>query len=165
MTLEFFSATDVGRARDNNEDSVALDGDAGLAVLADGDDGAAHDRIEQQGGVAGHGCVDGDVRGGQLLVPVVGRCALSGKGARCGRSQTREHQYDDNDESDNRNNDSDDNDDSRQQQKESGSSKVAQSRKPGADTGYETTQWDIRWTPYIIDVQLLEHRRGVDGLS
>jgi protein phosphatase len=36
MTLEFFSATDVGRARDNNEDSVALDEAAGLAVLADG---------------------------------------------------------------------------------------------------------------------------------
>ncbi len=36
MTLEFFSATDVGRARDNNEDSVALDDGAGLAVLADG---------------------------------------------------------------------------------------------------------------------------------
>jgi len=36
MTLEFFSATDVGRARDNNEDSIALDEAAGLAVLADG---------------------------------------------------------------------------------------------------------------------------------
>jgi protein phosphatase len=36
MSLEFFSATDVGRARDNNEDSVALDEMAGLAVLADG---------------------------------------------------------------------------------------------------------------------------------
>jgi protein phosphatase len=36
MILEFFSATDVGRARDNNEDSVALDEAAGLAVLADG---------------------------------------------------------------------------------------------------------------------------------
>jgi protein phosphatase len=36
MTLEFFSATDVGRARDNNEDSVELDEAAGLAVLADG---------------------------------------------------------------------------------------------------------------------------------
>ena len=36
MTLEFFSATDVGRARDNNEDSVALDTDVALAVLADG---------------------------------------------------------------------------------------------------------------------------------
>ncbi|MDC8785637.1 Stp1/IreP family PP2C-type Ser/Thr phosphatase [Roseateles koreensis] len=36
MSLEFFSATDVGRARDNNEDSVALDEDVGLAVLADG---------------------------------------------------------------------------------------------------------------------------------
>lgn len=36
MTLEFFSATDVGRARDNNEDSVALDESVGLAVLADG---------------------------------------------------------------------------------------------------------------------------------
>jgi serine/threonine protein phosphatase PrpC len=36
MTLEFFSATDVGRARDNNEDSVAVDDAVGLAVLADG---------------------------------------------------------------------------------------------------------------------------------
>lgn len=36
MTLEFFSATDVGRARTNNEDSVALDAAAGLVVLADG---------------------------------------------------------------------------------------------------------------------------------
>lgn len=36
MILEFFSATDVGRARDNNEDSVALDAAAGLIVLADG---------------------------------------------------------------------------------------------------------------------------------
>lgn len=36
MSLEFFSATDVGRARDNNEDSVALDQSVGLAVLADG---------------------------------------------------------------------------------------------------------------------------------
>ncbi|MDY0744503.1 Stp1/IreP family PP2C-type Ser/Thr phosphatase [Paucibacter sp. R3-3] len=36
MTLEFFTATDVGRARDNNEDSVALDESVGLAVLADG---------------------------------------------------------------------------------------------------------------------------------
>ncbi|WP_077034116.1 Stp1/IreP family PP2C-type Ser/Thr phosphatase [Pelomonas sp. KK5] len=36
MTLEFFIATDVGRARDNNEDSVALDEPVGLAVLADG---------------------------------------------------------------------------------------------------------------------------------
>ncbi|TXI15509.1 MAG: Stp1/IreP family PP2C-type Ser/Thr phosphatase [Roseateles sp.] len=36
MSLEFFSATDVGRARANNEDSVALDEAAGLAVLADG---------------------------------------------------------------------------------------------------------------------------------
>ena len=36
MSLEFFSATDVGRARDNNEDSVAVDEAAQLAVLADG---------------------------------------------------------------------------------------------------------------------------------
>ncbi|TDP73070.1 Stp1/IreP family PP2C-type Ser/Thr phosphatase [Roseateles toxinivorans] len=36
MTFEFFSATDVGRARDNNEDSVALDETVALAVLADG---------------------------------------------------------------------------------------------------------------------------------
>jgi protein phosphatase len=36
MTLEFFSATDVGRARDNNEDSVAVEEAVGLIVLADG---------------------------------------------------------------------------------------------------------------------------------
>lgn len=36
MSFEFFSATDTGRARSNNEDSVALDESAGLAVLADG---------------------------------------------------------------------------------------------------------------------------------
>jgi len=36
MTLELFIATDVGRARDNNEDSVTLDESVGLAVLADG---------------------------------------------------------------------------------------------------------------------------------
>jgi protein phosphatase len=36
MILEFASALDVGRARTNNEDSVALDADAQVAVLADG---------------------------------------------------------------------------------------------------------------------------------
>ncbi|MCW7538967.1 Stp1/IreP family PP2C-type Ser/Thr phosphatase [Aquabacterium sp. A7-Y] len=36
MSFEFFSLTDPGRARDNNEDSVAVDEQAGLAVLADG---------------------------------------------------------------------------------------------------------------------------------
>ena len=36
MTLEFASALDVGRARTNNEDSVALDAEAKVAVLADG---------------------------------------------------------------------------------------------------------------------------------
>lgn len=36
MILEFASALDVGRARTNNEDSVALDPDANVAVLADG---------------------------------------------------------------------------------------------------------------------------------
>ncbi len=36
MTLEFFSATDTGRARNNNEDSVAVDEDSQLIVLADG---------------------------------------------------------------------------------------------------------------------------------
>jgi protein phosphatase len=36
MTLEFFSATDTGRARHNNEDSVALDETNALMVLADG---------------------------------------------------------------------------------------------------------------------------------
>ncbi len=36
MTLEFFCSTDTGRARNNNEDSVALDETTGLVVLADG---------------------------------------------------------------------------------------------------------------------------------
>src|ERR1700712_4032013 len=36
MTLEFFSATDTGRARSNNEDSVAVDDATELVVLADG---------------------------------------------------------------------------------------------------------------------------------
>jgi serine/threonine protein phosphatase PrpC len=36
MSFEFFCLTDPGRARDNNEDSVAMDEQAGLAVLADG---------------------------------------------------------------------------------------------------------------------------------
>lgn len=36
MTLEFFSATDTGRARNNNEDSVAIHEPSGLVVLADG---------------------------------------------------------------------------------------------------------------------------------
>ncbi len=36
MNLEFFSATDTGRARSNNEDSVALDEVSALVVLADG---------------------------------------------------------------------------------------------------------------------------------
>mgnify|MGYP003487682859 CR=1 FL=1 len=36
MTLEFFSATDTGRARNNNEDSVAVDEESALIVLADG---------------------------------------------------------------------------------------------------------------------------------
>jgi PPM family protein phosphatase len=35
-TLEFFAATDTGRARNNNEDSVAVDEASALAVLADG---------------------------------------------------------------------------------------------------------------------------------
>ena len=36
MTLEFFSATDIGRARNNNEDSVAVHEGAKLLALADG---------------------------------------------------------------------------------------------------------------------------------
>ncbi len=36
MSFEFFCLTDPGRARDNNEDSVAVDQRAALAVLADG---------------------------------------------------------------------------------------------------------------------------------
>jgi protein phosphatase len=36
MPFEFFSATDPGRVRHNNEDSVAVDFDASLVVLADG---------------------------------------------------------------------------------------------------------------------------------
>ena len=36
MTIEFHTALDTGRARQNNEDSVAVDATAQLAVLADG---------------------------------------------------------------------------------------------------------------------------------
>ncbi|MBS0445273.1 MAG: Stp1/IreP family PP2C-type Ser/Thr phosphatase [Proteobacteria bacterium] len=36
LTVEFFSATDTGRARNNNEDSVAVDDASALIVLADG---------------------------------------------------------------------------------------------------------------------------------
>jgi len=36
MSIEFFCATDTGRARNNNEDSVAVDEASALVVLADG---------------------------------------------------------------------------------------------------------------------------------
>jgi len=36
MTLEFHSSTDTGRARNNNEDSVAVDESTAMMVLADG---------------------------------------------------------------------------------------------------------------------------------
>ena len=36
MTIEFYCATDTGRARNNNEDSVAVDDASALAVLAPG---------------------------------------------------------------------------------------------------------------------------------
>ena len=36
MNHEFFSATDTGRARNNNEDSIAVDEASALMVLADG---------------------------------------------------------------------------------------------------------------------------------
>ena len=36
MSFEFYHAADTGRARSNNEDSVAVDSANGLAVLADG---------------------------------------------------------------------------------------------------------------------------------
>ncbi|MDQ5897767.1 MAG: family protein phosphatase, partial [Pseudomonadota bacterium] len=36
MTLEFHSATDRGRIRSNNEDSIAVAESVGLMVLADG---------------------------------------------------------------------------------------------------------------------------------
>jgi PPM family protein phosphatase len=36
MSIEFFAAVDAGRARSNNEDSVAVESEARLAVLADG---------------------------------------------------------------------------------------------------------------------------------
>jgi protein phosphatase len=36
MNFEFFAITDTGRSRSNNEDSVAVDEEAALAVLADG---------------------------------------------------------------------------------------------------------------------------------
>ena len=45
MTLEFFSATDTGRSRNNNEDSVAIDDATALLVLADGMGGHQHGEI------------------------------------------------------------------------------------------------------------------------
>lgn len=36
MNYQFHAATDPGRARDNNEDSVAFDEESLVAVLADG---------------------------------------------------------------------------------------------------------------------------------
>src|SRR6267378_2727976 len=36
MSFEYFCATDTGRARNNNEDSVAIDEPSSLIVLADG---------------------------------------------------------------------------------------------------------------------------------
>ena len=36
MNFEFYCATDTGRLRNNNEDSVVVDAQAGVAVLADG---------------------------------------------------------------------------------------------------------------------------------
>jgi PPM family protein phosphatase len=41
MDFEFFSHTDTGRVRTNNEDSIALDDSCGVAVLADGMGGYA----------------------------------------------------------------------------------------------------------------------------
>lgn len=41
MEFEFFSQTDTGRIRSNNEDSVAIDASCSLAVLADGMGGYA----------------------------------------------------------------------------------------------------------------------------
>lgn len=36
MDFEFFSQTDTGRVRSNNEDAIAVDESCGVAVLADG---------------------------------------------------------------------------------------------------------------------------------
>ena len=41
MDFEFFSQTDTGRVRSNNEDAIALDEGCGVAVLADGMGGYA----------------------------------------------------------------------------------------------------------------------------
>ena len=41
MDFEFFSQTDTGRVRSNNEDAIALDARCGVAVLADGMGGYA----------------------------------------------------------------------------------------------------------------------------
>ena len=41
MNFEFYSQTDTGRIRVNNEDAIALDVDHGVAVLADGMGGYA----------------------------------------------------------------------------------------------------------------------------
>ena len=45
MSFELFSATDTGRARNNNEDSVAVDEASSLIVLADGMGGHPEPRL------------------------------------------------------------------------------------------------------------------------
>ena len=75
MTVDFYCATDTGKARSNNEDSVAMDEACGLVILADGMGG--YNAGEVASGMAtafikaelarwlseaAHGASDGDVR-------------------------------------------------------------------------------------------------------
>lgn len=48
MPFEYFALTDTGRARANNEDAVALNEEAGLAVLADGMGGYAAGEVASE---------------------------------------------------------------------------------------------------------------------
>ena len=53
MSFEFFCATDTGRARNNNEDSVAVDEAPALIVLAD-DLGGGLEPVLDSGGKNNH---------------------------------------------------------------------------------------------------------------
>lgn len=54
MNFEFYSQTDTGRVRTNNEDSVALDESCAVAVLADGMDWLRRRRSRQRHGLRFH---------------------------------------------------------------------------------------------------------------
>ena len=95
MPIEFFAAVDAGRARSNNEDSVAIDPEAGLAVLADGMGGYNAGEVASQMATtlirdelgpwlreAGHGAEDAEVRQAlDLCVDRTNRAIFEASGA------------------------------------------------------------------------------------